>query len=173
MTPAGFRRSDAILHTTFEVPTPSEQVRLVVARTAVWIADATARALHEVVDHCSEVEVSLVDSGALDARDDLCHRVPDDPRVLPIQRVAGANEDGGRAAPKRLGRAHRRVDPELARGVVRGRHDPSPVWIATDDEWLRAQLRILELLDRGEEGVEIEVREDRHAGRLVGYGTLG
>ena len=45
VTPPGFRRSDAILHTTFEVPTPSEQVRLVVARTAVWIADATARAL--------------------------------------------------------------------------------------------------------------------------------
>ena len=42
--PPGLRRSDAILHTTFEVPTPSEHVRLVVARTAVWIADATARA---------------------------------------------------------------------------------------------------------------------------------
>ena len=42
--PPGLRRSDAILETTFDVPTPSEHVRLVFARTAVWIADATARA---------------------------------------------------------------------------------------------------------------------------------
>ena len=43
--PPGLRRSDAILQTTFEVDTPSEQVRLVVARTEVCTADATARAL--------------------------------------------------------------------------------------------------------------------------------
>ena len=42
--PPGFRRSDAILQTTFDVPTPSEHVRLVRPRTAVWIADATVRA---------------------------------------------------------------------------------------------------------------------------------
>ena len=42
--PAGFLRSDAILQTTFEVETPSEQVRLVVARTEVCTAEATARA---------------------------------------------------------------------------------------------------------------------------------
>jgi hypothetical protein len=42
--PPGFRRSDAILQTTFEVATPSEQLRLVFPRTAVWIAEATARA---------------------------------------------------------------------------------------------------------------------------------
>ena len=42
MIPPGLRRSEAILHTTFEVETPSEQVRLVVARTDVWIAEATA-----------------------------------------------------------------------------------------------------------------------------------
>ena len=44
VTPPGFRRSEAILQTTFDVPTPSEHVRLVFARTAVWIAEATARA---------------------------------------------------------------------------------------------------------------------------------
>ena len=69
--PPGLRRSDAILHTTFEVPTPSEQVRLVVARTAVWIADATARARVKSRRDRAEVEVALVDPGALDARDDL------------------------------------------------------------------------------------------------------
>ena len=42
--PPGLRRSDAILQTTFDVETPSEQVRLVVVRTEVWTADATARA---------------------------------------------------------------------------------------------------------------------------------
>ena len=44
MIPPGLRRSDAILQTTFDVPTPSEHVRLVRARTAVWTADAIARA---------------------------------------------------------------------------------------------------------------------------------
>ena len=41
--PPGLRRSEAILQTTFDVPTPSEQVRLVPPRTAVWTADAIAR----------------------------------------------------------------------------------------------------------------------------------
>ncbi len=44
MIPPGLRRSDATLQTTFEVETPSEHVRLVVARTEVWMAEATARA---------------------------------------------------------------------------------------------------------------------------------
>jgi hypothetical protein len=52
------------------------------------------------------------------------------------------------------------VDPELARLVVRGRDDAASVRIAPDDERLRAQLGALELLDGGEEGVEVEVSED-------------
>ncbi len=46
----------------------------------------------------AEVEVALVDSRALDARDDLADRVPDDARVLTVERVPRAEEDGVRAA---------------------------------------------------------------------------
>ena len=52
------------------------------------------------------------------------------------------------------------MDSEFPRLVVRGRDDAAPVRIPADDERLRAQLGLLQLLDGGEEGVEIEVRDD-------------
>ena len=55
------------------------------------------------------------------------------------------------------------MNPERARHVVRGRDDTASVRVASDDERFLAQRRVLELLDRREEGVEIEMREDRHA----------
>ena len=158
--PPGLRRSDAILQTTFDVPTPSEHVRLVVAAHRGLDRRRDRARPREVGRDRAEVEVALVDPGSLDARDDLADRVPHDPRVLAVERVPGAEEDRGRAAPERLGRAHRRVDAELPRRVVRGRHDAAAVRIAADDERLLAKLGILELLDRGEERVEVEVRED-------------
>jgi hypothetical protein len=77
--------------------------------------------------------------------------------------VARPHEDGVRAAPQRFGAAHRRVDPEPARDVVRRGHDPAAARVAADDERLRAQLRLLQLLDGGVERVEVEMREDRHS----------
>ena len=159
--PPGLRRSDAILQTTFDVETPSEQVRLVVARTEVWIAEATARAAHEVARDRRQVEVALVHARPLEARNDLADRVPDRAGVLLVERVARPEEDRVRAAAQRLGRAHRRVDPEPARDVVRGRDDPAAVRVAADHERLLAERRVLELLDGGEERVEVEVGEDR------------
>ena len=76
--------------------------------------------------------------------------------------MAGAEEDDLGAAPERLRGAHRGADPEAARDVVRGRHDAAAARVAADDERPRPEGRILELLDRRKEGVEIEVREDRH-----------
>ena len=52
----------------------------------------------------------------------------------PVARVARAEEDGLRTAAARLGAAHRRVDAEPARLVVRGRHDAAAVRVAADDE---------------------------------------
>ena len=57
------------------------------------------------------------------------------------------------------------MDPELARLVVRGRDHASPMRVAADDEGLRAEIRILELLDRREKRIEVEVRDD-HAESL-------
>src|SRR4051794_15687443 len=81
-------------------------------------------------------------------------------RVLPIDGVAWAGEHGVGAAAQRLRTAHRGVDAEFPRLVVGGRHDAAPVRGAADDERLRAQLRILELLDGGEERSEVEVGDD-------------
>ena len=52
------------------------------------------------------------------------------------------------------------MDPEVARDVVRRCDHAAAVRVTTDDQRLRAQLRLLELLDRREEGVEVEVRDD-------------
>ena len=114
----------------------------------------------------AEVEIALVEPGALDARDDLAHRSPDGVRVLAVERVARPDEDGGRAASQRLCAAHRRADPEPARDVVRGRDDPAAARIAADDERTGPELRLLELLHRGEEGVQVEVGENRHGVNL-------
>ena len=77
--------------------------------------------------------------------------------------MARAQEDGVRTALERLGGAHRRVDPVRPCRVVRGRHHAAAVRVAADDEGPVAQLGILERLDRREERVEVEVREDLHA----------
>jgi hypothetical protein len=55
------------------------------------------------------------------------------------------------------------MDAVTARDVVRGRDDAAALRIAPDHERPAAQGRILELLDGGEEGIEVEVRNDhRH-----------
>src|SRR6185436_481535 len=76
-----------------------------------------------------------------------------------VERVPRPQEDRMRAPPERLRTRHRRVDPELARLVVRGRDDAATARIA-DDERLRPQLRLLELLDGREERVQIKVGDD-------------
>ena len=111
------------MQTTFEVETPSEHESEVAARTDVCTASATARAPGERGDDRAEVEVALVDPDLLDARHDLADRAPDGLRVLPVERVPGPDEDDVGAAPERLGRAHRRADPEAAGDVVRRRDD--------------------------------------------------
>jgi hypothetical protein len=57
------------------------------------------------------------------------------------------------------------VDAERAGDVVRRRHDAAAVWIAADHEWLVTELGTLELLDCGEECVEVEVGQDGHVCR--------
>ena len=165
--PPGLRRSEATLQTTFEVETPSEHDSEVAARTDVCTASATARAPVNVGDDGAEVEVALVDPDLLDPGHDLANRAPDRLRVLPVERVPGPDEDDVGAAPERLGRAHRRADPEAPRDVVRRRDDPAALRIAADDERPRAQRRVLELLDGGEERVEVEMGEYRHAGNAT------
>ena len=120
----------------------------------------------------AEVEVALVDPRLLDGRHDLAHDRPDLARVLAVERRARADEDGLRAAAQRLGARHRRADPEAARDVVRGRDDAAAVRVAADDERHAAELRALQLLDGGEERVQVEVGDD-HAVRVRVHGMAG
>ena len=116
--------------------------------------------LEEVARDLSDVEVALVDARLLDGRHDPANGRPHVSRVLAVEAVTRPDEDRLRAAADRLGGAHRGMDAELPRGVVRGRDDAAAVRVAADDERLSPQLRVLQLLDRGEERVEIEVRDD-------------
>ena len=89
--PPGLRRSDATLHTTLAVETPSEQDRLAEPRTAVRTASASPRARAKPSPITRrEIEVALVEAGALDARHDLPHGRPDRLRVLAVEAHAAA-----------------------------------------------------------------------------------
>ena len=167
VSPPGFRRSLAILATTFEVATPMAAVRLVAPRTEVCTASASARASLKFGGHLTEVEVALVHPGALDGRHDVANRAPDRLRVLPVDGVPRPDEDRVRASAPGLRARHRGVDPELARLVVRRRDDAAALRIPADDERLRPQLGILELFDGGEERVQVEVPDDH---RRQAYG---
>ena len=81
----------------------------------------------EVGGEPGEVEVALVEPGALDERHDLAHGGPHRLRVLAVERVPGPHEDRLRAAAQCLGAAHRRVDPEpRARRSSRSRRRLGP-----------------------------------------------
>ena len=82
--------------------------------------------------------------------------------VLPVEGVPRADDDELRAAAQRLGGAHRRLDAEAAGDVVRRRHDSAALWVAADDQRLRPQRGVFELLDGGVKGVEVDVSENRH-----------
>ena len=165
VTPPGLRRSDATLHTTFDVATPSEHDSEVAARTDVCTASGDPAGVAEVVDRRAEVEIPLVDAGSLDHRDDLANRRPDRLRVLAVEGMPWPQEDGVGAAPQRVRAAHRASDPELPGDVVGRRDDAATVRVAADDQRHRPQSRLLELLDCREERVEVQVGED-HVARL-------
>ena len=116
--------------------------------------------LHVVAGDAADVEVTLVEAGALHGGANLADRLPNGLGVRRVHAVSRPHEHGARAAAQRLGAAHGRADPVAAGNVVRGRDDAAAVGVTADDERLRAQLGPLELLDRREERVEVEVGDD-------------
>ncbi len=162
MIPPGLRRSDATLQTTLEVATPSEHESEVAARIDVCTASADGARAGERRDDGTEVEVTLVDADLLHPGYDLADGAPHRLRVLPVEGMARADEDDLGAPPQRLGRAHSRVDAEAPGDVVGGGDDAPALRVPADDEWLRSQRGVLELLDRGEERIQVEMGENRH-----------
>ena len=108
----------------------------------------------------AQIEVALVDPCLLDGRHDLAHPRPDLARVVAVERMARADEHRVRAAAERLCGRHRGVDPEATGEVVAGRDDSPALGVAPDDQRYPSQRGVLELLDGGEERVQVEVRDD-------------
>ena len=92
-------------------------------------------------------------------------------RVLAVEALARPHEDRVRTAAQRLGAAHGGVDSELPRDIVRGRDNAAAAGISAHDQRLGAEARLLQLLDRGEECVQVEVRENHHT--LVSHPCAG
>jgi hypothetical protein len=59
------------------------------------------------------------------------------------------------------------MDAELARLVAAGADDAARVRVAADDHGLAAQLRMVALLDRREERVEVDVDDGQAAGLMA------
>ena len=74
--------------------------------------------------------------------------------------MRGERNDAVRARLARPRHRHRRVHAERARLVARVPHD-APVAEPADDHRLAAQRRVVELLDRREERVEVDVQDRR------------
>ena len=110
--------------------------------------------------HPAHVEERLVDREPLDER----ASVVEDARTPPCSprrtRGSGAGRRSLGAEPPRLRAAHRRADAVRLRLVARGQHDA-----AADDHRPAAQPRVVALLDRREERVEVGVEDLRAAHR--------
>ena len=73
-----------------------------------------------------------------------------------------------RTEPAGLAQGHRRMNAEHP-GLIARRADDATIVrpAAADDDRLAPQLRVIALLDRGEERVEIDVEDDPGPGRLL------
>jgi hypothetical protein len=112
------------------------------------------------------VEERLVEGDPLHERggvpEDLEHRGAD----LLVAPVAAGQEHGLGAQPAGTRRRHRRADAVGTRFVRRRRHD-TPVTRTTHHHGAAPQRRLVAHLDRGEEGVHVDVEDDGHASRVT------
>ncbi len=112
-----------------------------------------------------DVQVRLVDRGLLNrGRNGLqrLHDLPRDPRVIFHAR---ADEDGfRRQAARRLGNRHSRVDAVPAGLVRAGGDDASLAGLCADHDGDTPPQRMVALLDRSVEGVEVDMHDEAGQG---------
>ena len=155
------------MQTTFDVETPSEHERRVDA------ADGGLHRLREAAARSKRSRRRCRGRGS--PRRSRFARAAGRPRRSRARRPASTRgrgrAAGGRRRPPGSGGVPRRRSSRSGSRtpgrVVRGRDDAAPVRVAADDERLRPQRRILELLDSREERVEVEMGEDRHADKAT------
>ena len=104
----------------------------------------------------ANVEERLVDREPLDERRRVLEDREDGLARLGVGRHPRRHDDRLRAEAARLAAAHRRLDAVRLRLVAGREHDP-----AADDHGSPAQARIVALLDRSEERIEIGMQDRR------------
>jgi len=104
--------------------------------------------------HPADIEERLVDRQSLDHRSRLVEHIEHRPARRGVRGHPRLDHDRLRAQSPGLPAAHRATNAARPGLVARGEHDPRP-----DDDGARAQARIVALLDRREEGVEIGVQD--------------
>ena len=154
--PSGFATPLATLARNFVRATPTVIGRPTRSRTSRRSRAAISTGVPEIRAHPAHVEERLVDREPLDERrrvvEDLEHRLA----RLGVRRHARRDDDRVGAQPARLPAAHRGADAERLRLVARREHDP-----AADDDGPAAQPRVVALLDRRVERVDIGVQDRR------------
>ena len=111
------------------------------------------------------VQEGLIDAHLLQGGGDLGQDGHDLGGDLGVEAVAHGEDHGLGAAAGGLGHGHRRGDAEGS-GLVGGGRDDAPAVAAADDDRAAGQLGVLEELDRGEEGVHVDV-DDGGGGVIV------
>ena len=102
----------------------------------------------------ADIEEGLVDRQALDERRGVVEHAEHRLARLAVRRHPRRDGDGGRAQPQRLSATHRCAHPEGLGLVAGGQHDTH-----ADDHRASAQRRVVALLDRRVERVEVGVQD--------------
>src|SRR5690606_34532925 len=127
------------------------------AHAAAQLDRDPARAAQQA-PRAAHVEEGLVDGQRLDQRRHVAEQPHHLRRHLEVAVEVGLHGDRRGAQAQRLRHRHRRAHAEPAR-LVRGTGDDPPALGGADDDRLALQTRIVEHLDRGVEGVHIDVQD--------------
>ena len=148
---------------------PIETVMPMLVLDAAGEARERTRRAHAVQPlGAGQVHERLVDRERLDLRRQFEHQLAHLAADAHVLRHVGRQHDRVRAELARLEHRHRRMDAVGARDVAGGRDHAALA--AADDQRLVGERRVVALLDRGVEGVAIDMR-DRERVRVARAGA--
>ena len=162
-SPSGLSRSLATLAMNFDVPIPTEAVSPPVTSRTRCRSCSPTRAPSRPRGRAGqrrEVDEGLVERERLD-QGETSRSAAITARLVSCRRGSGRRGTPRAGTGARLAGRHRRPDA-VGPGLVRRRRHDAAASDATDDDRLAAQRGLVALLDRGEEGVEVEVEHRRY-----------